>query len=90
MFRLQEAIRGRGSNGDDSYYSSDSTDTVRITVNSSDEGSSNGHTIRSNVGSSGANHIVRPTLQSGQSIFQPRLSLTKADVTLRPKQALLN
>ena len=74
MFRVQEGIRGSGSNGDDSYYGSDSTDAVRITVNSSDEGSSNGHTTRSNVGPSGTNRIVRPTLQSVQSIFQPRLS----------------
>ena len=70
MFQIQEGLRGSGSNGDDFYYGSDSTDTIRITVNSIDEGSRNGHTTRSNVDSSGVKNIVRPTLPSVRSIFQ--------------------
>ena len=74
MFQIQEGLRGSGSNGDDMYYGSESTDTVRINVNPSDECSRDGHTTSSNVDPSGIKRIVRPTLPSVQSIFQPRLS----------------
>ena len=69
MFQIQESLRGSGSNGDDMYYGSDSTEPVEVTVNSGGECSGDGHTTSSNVDPSGINHIVRPTLLSVQSIF---------------------
>ena len=64
----------QGMNGEDNYYGSDGTDTVHITVNSSDEGSINGRTTRPNVDPPGVKNVVKPTLPAVRSIFQRPLS----------------
>ena len=74
MFRIQEDNVPNGVNGD-IYRRSGSTDPIRITVNSSDGGSSYAQSNNSNVDPSGVQRIANATLPLGQSIFQPRLSL---------------
>ena len=69
MFKIQEDLGASGINVGNMYQGSDSNDTVRITVNSSDEGSRDEQNTSFNVDPSGVQPIVRPTLPSVQSIF---------------------
>ena len=72
MFRI---IGRRNGEGDQSFtYLDQGNDAVRININSNSNvgGATPNHDITSNVDSSGNNRTARPTLQPGQSIFQPR------------------
>ena len=83
MFRIQEDNVPNGVNGD-IYRRSGSTDPIRITVNSSDGGSSYAQSNNSNVDPSGVQRIANATLPLGQSIFQPRLSGYGHSTNIKP------
>ena len=68
MFQIQNNLKGSETNGGDIHYDSDVSDTIHITVNSSEEGSINGQTNRTNVDTTGINKIAS-TLHGGRSIY---------------------
>ena len=85
MFQIQNNLKGSETNGGDIHYDSDVSDTIHITVNSSEEGSINGQTNRTHVDPTVINKIATPSLQGGRSIYG-RLSSGYAPSNIKPPQ----